>query len=265
MSSKSTAAAAAVLGLVVVGAVVSRPSGTAKSKKGKSRPKTSGKPKGGWADGDAPRRIREIAAQIEDRTGWWGLGDFLVAVAWTESRGNSNICNTDESGYCAKNSARGWFQGRPKSFLVKQFEFLKDANPDIILDERWAVVLAAWYAYRLRGFRFAGQVIDWLAIRRGWALPSRVKDVDEEHQRSVETRERFEAGVYKAGLDENFMYEPAFPKGFDWPGIEGLLEAVGIEQPYGVAGVDWEGPIDAGLIQIAAAPGRRATAERSAA
>lgn len=234
MSKKTGAAALAVVAAVAVAVVTSKPSG--KSKK-KAKKKSSGKPKGGWADGDAPRRIREIAAQVEEATGWWGLGDFLVAVAWTESRGNSNACNVSETGYCAQNSARGWFQGRPKSFLVRELEYLQKENPDIILDERWSVALAAWYAYRLRGFKYSGQVIDWLALRRGWAYPSRVSDVDEDYERSMETRERFEDGVYKAGLDDNWMYERAFPSGFHWPGIEAVLEAVGAADPWAVSGL----------------------------
>ncbi len=178
-------------------------------------------PGGGWADRDAPDRIRALAQEVIDVTGWYGLDDFLVAVAWRESRGNSRACPDDD---CSGNRARGWFQGRPNSFLVGEY---KGANPDLLFDEKWAVALAAWYAWRIRRRAYEGQEIDWLALRRGWRLPKLVSDVDEEEEDSPYVRGHFEDALIAVGLDDTFMYEPAFPKGMDWPGIDVVLKAVG--------------------------------------
>lgn len=175
-------------------------------------------PGGGWSDRDAPRRIRKLAKRIEDATGWIGLGDFLVAVAWTESRGNPSALNPEVS----SNAGRGWFGMRPKS--AKHDAVLM--NPDLLLEEEWAVAMAAWYAERLRSYwRHDGEPT-WLALRRGWALPSLVGDRDEDRQRSRDVRRRLEDAVAKAGLPDSFMYEEAFPPGYAWPGIDNILRIV---------------------------------------
>jgi hypothetical protein len=193
--------------------------------------------KGRWADANAPGRIRQIAYPIEDRTGWVGLGDFLVACAATESGGNMTACAGVRGATldtpCPGNTARGWFQLRPKSALAYEYEYLVDSDPDILRREAAAqVAFAAWYAYRLRNYAKSGQLVDWLAIRRGWALPRLVSDVDEvaevkgyaPGERSGDVRERFERGVAMAGLDDSFMYARAYPPGFVWPGIANVLD-----------------------------------------
>lgn len=186
---------------------------------------------GGWADVDAPRRIRELAQRVIEVTGWIGLDDYLVAVAWTESRGNSQAGSSEHD-----NSARGWFGMRPNSALAHELAPLARTQPNLLKHESWAVALAAWYGYRLRGYASRGQTINWLALRRGWALPRLVSDVEEvaevpryqPGERSADVRRRFEAAVVKAGLDDYFMSERAFPPGFSWPGISPVLRAVGV-------------------------------------
>ena len=98
---------------------------------------------------------------------------------------------------------------------------------DALYDEPLAVALAAWYAKRLRPYALSGQVVDWLALRRGWRFPSSVSDVNEDKSHSPKTRERFSQGVSKAGLPQSLMYEPAFPPGWAWPNIDAVLSAVG--------------------------------------
>lgn len=186
---------------------------------------------GGWLDIDAPRRIRALARRVIEVTGWHGFDDYLVAVSWTESRGDPQAGSS-----AADNAARGWFGIRPRSGLAYQLEELAESSPNLLKEERWAVALAAWYGSRLRGYAFSGQTIDWLALRRGWALPRLVADVDEvaevknylPGERSADVRRRFTTAVAKVGLDESFMYEPAFPAGFHWPGLEVVLRAVGL-------------------------------------
>lgn len=172
-------------------------------------------PGGGWADADAPRRIRQIAKPIEDLVGWPGLGDYLVAVAWTESRGNPR------AGGDTGNVARGWFGMRPASARVSELGLPASA----LKDERYAVALAAWYAHRLRNYRFSGQVMDWFAVRRGWALPSLVSDVDADNQRSQDVYDRFELAVAKAGLPQSFIFRRAFLPGYQWPGVAAVINA----------------------------------------
>lgn len=186
-----------------------------------------------WKDKDAPFRIAELAGKIEDQTGWLGLSEFLVAVALWESRGDSDVCNM-QGGSCRPNNARGWFQLRPQSALGKSPIKLAD-KPDILFNEPWAVAMAAWYAYRLRTWGKSGVPVNWLAIRRGWALPSLVKDVNETKARSKVVRQNLELTFGSLGIPESFMYEPAIPPGFVWPGVEQVLEIVGAPPAAAVA------------------------------
>lgn len=183
-------------------------------------------PSGGWVDGDAPRRIREIAQPIADHLGWPDLPDFLVAIAWTESRGNPR------AGSDSGNKARGWFGLRPVSARVEDVGL----SPSSLKDERAAVALITWYLERLEKYGAPGQLIDLLALRRGMAYPVLVADVDETRaigkwgpgERSRMTRNNFEAGIAAAGLPESFMVNSAFPSGYQWPGINTVLDLAGV-------------------------------------
>ena len=169
---------------------------------------------------DWQRRIRVYAGRIEDAYGWTGFPDFLVAVARTESGGNPRAIA--KSG--GSNAARGWFGLRPNNFANL-------VSADELFDERTSVGLAAIYAYRLHDNGYPGQVLDWLAVRRGWALPRLVSDVDEtapvsgyaDGERSGDVRERMALALSRVGLPESFMFERAFPPGFAWPGDESTV------------------------------------------
>jgi hypothetical protein len=211
-----------VLASVGVGAVVLRKRSEKSS--GKTARDPAVKPSGGWIDPDAPRRIRAIAAPIEAAANWPGLGDFLVAKAWTESRGNP------KAGSDTGNAARGWFGLRPKSARVRDLAaFLTPAS---LKQERPAVALAAWYAHRMHDEAAPGQIVDWLAIARGWAYPRLVSDVDEAAtvkgwlpgERSRQVRFNLTHALTRgAGVAPTFMYEPAFPANYSWPGIDQVL------------------------------------------
>lgn len=211
------------------------------------------RPGGGWVDRSAPERIREIAWPIEEATGWRGLTDFLTAVAWGESKGNQYACagvrRAKLDTPCPGNKARGLFQNRPTSAYADEYAWLVNADPDLIRrDARYAVAFFVWYVYRLRNYAKKGQTIDWLAVRRGGALPRLVSDVDEvavvdrikpgtdpprkyrPGERSADVRHRFEGAVAGVGLPDSFMYERAFPPGFVWPTFENILKLAGIEE-----------------------------------
>ncbi len=215
------------LGLVGVGVVAlytvsRRPKPTRK----RGAPKPTPVPGGGWADEDAPRRIREIAGPLADAIGWPDLPDLLVAIAWTESRGDRQA----QAGTSA-NAARGWFGLRPTSSRHE------DAGLGVgaLKEERPSVALITWYLNRMRPYADPDQVVDLLALRRGMAYPFLVADVDETMStprdgpgvRSKAVRKRFAEGIAKAGLPEAFMFNSAFVPGYSWPGIESALTTVG--------------------------------------
>lgn len=168
---------------------------------------------GPWVDADAPRRIRQLVAPIEAELGWPGLGDYLVAIAWIESRGNSQAGSSANT-----NDARGWFGERPDSAELDELGLSVAA----LKDEPTSVGLVTDYIYRLRKHADPGQVVDWLALRRGHANWWRVPHVNSDH-----SCEQLARGLVAAGLDPSFMLQPAFGPDFHWPGREAVLQIVG--------------------------------------
>jgi hypothetical protein len=241
MASKAQKATGlALLGIGLLGLASMGKSGG--RRKSKSTPSPSSYDPDYPADWDARAdRVWDLAWDISDVTGWGdGLPLFMLATAYTESRGNPIACAAP----CGSNSARGLFQVRPKSGFYGDYAYLATDDPNLLFDPAWNAAMAAWYLYRLRKYAYDGQVIDWLALRRGMALPRLVADDEEEAsvsgyadgERSADTRERLEAALYAVGIEESFMYEPAFPDTFSWPGIDVVLDAVGAPSPGTVAG-----------------------------
>jgi len=165
-----------------------------------------------WKDPDAPRRIRAHAAPIEAIANWPGLGDFLVAVAYIESRGDSQAGSDAHD-----NAARGWYGIRPESSRATELGLSPYAA---LKDEAQATALAAWYAERMRKLADPGQVVDWLAIRRGWGLPKDVRAVTHPGY-----WEQLSMGLKAAGLPASWMLQPAFGPQYSWPGPETALAA----------------------------------------
>lgn len=221
---------AIALGLIGAGTVVVARAGHrgrsgSKATSPSPAPQPPPTPGGGWVDADAPRRIRALAGPLADQLGWPDLPDLLVAIAWTESRGNPQAQR-----YQGANAARGWFQMRPNSARLDQANLTVDA----LKREADQVALVTWYLHRLRNYARKGQDIDLLALRRGMAYPFLVADVDEDMStpdagpgvRSRGARERFAEGLAMAGEDESFMFHRAFPPGYHWPGIDAALQTV---------------------------------------
>ena len=183
----------------------------------------------GWKGGN-PEALRQLAMPLEYELGWWGLGDFLAAAAWTESHGNPKAGPSTFD-----NKARGLLGGRPKSMFRGKYAPLARTNPNLLKNPRWAIATNAAYLNSLRDYAFPGQAIDWLALRRGMALPRLVSDVNEEAkvkgyapgERSEDVRERFQKGIEKAALRDSFAYEEAFPPGYQWLGLERALDLLG--------------------------------------
>lgn len=171
-----------------------------------------------WIDPQAPTKIRATATPLEALAQWPNLGNFLAAVSYTESRGNPNAGASDYS-----NDARGRFGLRPLSAKTVEYGYI---DPNILKKPPIDVVLAADHAARLEKYADPGQLIDWLAVRRGWARPDLVDDVNENDDRSREVRERFETALAAVGLPDSFKYVPAFPSGYNWPGFFTARNAV---------------------------------------
>jgi hypothetical protein len=198
------------VGLFVLGAVSLASASSSTASEGEKVSPTIPTGPGKWVDADAPRRIRELA----DRIGWPGLADFLVAVAYWESRGNSQAGEDDG------NKARGWFGMRPVSARLGDLGLEGDA----LKEESLAVALAAWYAWRLQKYAADDQLMDWLAMRRGWYLPKLVSDVNEENTASAKVHAALVEAYTKVGLDPNLMHDPSLE--YQWPGVEAVIAQV---------------------------------------
>jgi hypothetical protein len=185
--------------------------------------------RGGGGEGRlSANEIRELAAPLAHVMSWPDLPDFLAVVAYTESGYNPKVAS------CANNKACGLYGLRYKTSRLAEL----GQPPEMLHDARWATFADAWLSWRLghMGYHFPGQVVDWLAIRRGMAFPKLVADVDEKMpvkgyapgERSADVRERMEKGVAHAGLPDSFMYEPAYQGGAFFPGVDAMLAAMNL-------------------------------------
>jgi hypothetical protein len=172
--------------------------------------------------------IRALAAPLAHVMSWPDLPKFLSVVAFTESGGNPKVAS------CANNKACGLYGIRYKTSRLAELGIPAEA----LHDAKWATFADAWLSWRLghMGYHFAGQVVDWLAIRRGMAFPHLVADVNEtapvkgykDGERSGDVRRRMLKGIHHEGLDDNFMYEPAYQGGAFFPGVDAMLAAMNL-------------------------------------
>jgi hypothetical protein len=187
---------------------------------------------GGSTDNNVHRlsgsEIRELAAPLAHVMSWPDLPKFLSVVAFTESGGNPKVAS------CANNKACGLYGLRYKTSRLAEL----GQPPEALHDARWATFADAWLSWRLghMGYHFPGQVVDWLAIRRGMAFPKLVADVDEKApikgyapgERSADVRRRMLKGLAHEGIDDEFMYEPAYQGGAFFPGVDAMLAAMNL-------------------------------------
>jgi hypothetical protein len=171
-----------------------------------------------WKDADAPSRIRQYAAPIEAAAGWEGLGDFLVALAFTESRGNSQALGDG-------GNSGGWFQMKKGARCVDAMGLT--ATELSKSSEGLQVLLAACHAHRLgTAWQSSGQAVEWRDVRRGWAFPKWVKESYRQSSETKNNRTRFARGIRAAGLPASFANRRTFPSGFEWPGLSELLTMI---------------------------------------
>lgn len=162
------------------------------------------------------KELRALVLPVEQRIGQHRLADFLSAVAFTESRFDPLVQNAS--------GRRGLFQMTGSAANLDEL----GVGPDVLFNKRWSIALIAWYIQRLRNYGKPGQIIDYLAIRRGMAYPNLVSDVGNNEQRSREVRSRFSAALKHVGLPQSFMQVPAFPSSYNWPGIDAVIASAGV-------------------------------------
>jgi len=171
----------------------------------------------GWVDADAPRRIREYAAAIEAHTGWVGLGDYLAATAYTESRGDRDAVGDSGRSW-------GWFQVRP---AAKCMQWLGLEGPELLGDEALQVVVAACHAYRLGTVYDApGQRVQWRDVRRGWKYPEWVDQAYRDVPETEGNEDRLRRALIAVGISPDFRFSRAFPPGFQMLPVDYLLGIV---------------------------------------
>lgn len=180
----------------------------------------SGAPSGssvdGWRDADAPRRIRRYARPIELEAGWPGLGDYLAAVAYVESRGKPAAVGDG-------GAANGWFQLHSDGLCIRELG-LSSAQM-VAAGERIQVVVAACHAYRLATvYASPGQRIEWRDIRRGWKYPSWVARSYRNTAGGRTSEQNLRRGLLAIHLPADRAVAPAFGPSFRWPGLRSLLE-----------------------------------------
>ena len=188
---------------------------------------------GGTDDDTAPHigpawqdQIRGYVDRIEAVTGEWpGLAEFLIAVAYWESSHHDGTPPNPAAcrGSCGPTSERGLYQMRPKTADWAPV----DSDPSLLFDPRRATALAAWGIWRL-GTRWGeqGQLVDFLAVRRGWKYPRLVKDADESDPDSAGIRKRFATALEATDLPQSLMGQRAIPSSVHWPGIDVVMKAV---------------------------------------
>lgn len=178
---------------------------------------------GNWVDPNAPARIAYYADQISAITGWGPtLKRFLIAVAYWESRGNSQACH----GACEIGSARGWFQIRQGAKCLDNSGFTPNT---MLFNEPAQVAIAACHIVQLGKPPWAntGQAVQTRDIRRGWKFPSWVASQYRNDPDTFFNRDSYIETLQVVGDTSSFAYAPMFPPGFSWPGLNAALEAVG--------------------------------------
>lgn len=181
-------------------------------------------PAGGeWVDPGAPARIAYYADQVAQVTGWGDtLRRYLIAVAYWESRGNSQACHAA----CEPGSARGWFQLRKGAQCLEGSGYTPDS---MLFSEPAQVAIAACHTYRLGNppWANAGQYVQTRDVRRGWKFPKWSASEYRDDPDTFHNRDSYVETLELVGDTPSFAYAPMFPAGFYWPGLDAVLEAVG--------------------------------------
>lgn len=131
-----------------------------------------------------------------------GFGEYLRVVCYTEARGNPNAGSDAYS-----NAARGPFGLRPQSaWDAKSYTDLSADQIKSLKSLPWAVAQAAAYANRLYSYTDPGQTMTALALRRGWAFPRLVSDMDNSER--PELVDRWSAALRALDVPASFADQP---------------------------------------------------------
>jgi hypothetical protein len=189
--------------------------------------------------------LRRLAREAEAAGAPEGFATFAEGAAWTESRWNNCALNSSASEAAAARDLfvgarrRGWFPDT--SFGEEDFAFgsggwfgfmaatgliaggnrgpFINADPRLVTDPAASIVMLA--DFMMRVFR-KYDARDFLAIRRAMAALSLVHDFDEERERSVLVRDRFEAGLRKADVADPAAFMSRRPSIGAYPGAWAL-------------------------------------------
>lgn len=200
--------------------------------------------------------LRRLASKVDPYIP--GFSKFAPAVAYTESRGNSEAMNSTASeaaaacrGYRRKADtlyadnlypekdwcwgSGGWFGFLPSTALAA--EGFHNFDPYLVFDPEAQVAMFADFVRRIARnwfHRLPPDQRNWLAIRRfmagntvglDWQEQKVLKSDKDGVPRAVKTRERFEKALRETGVKPSFMYQRVRFK--DWPGaiqLWGILE-----------------------------------------
>ncbi len=165
-----------------------------------------------------------LSKQVEAMGILPGWAEFTQPSAWIESRFNPEAGSSK-----INNAARGWLGERPESMFNWKNDLTHlQQQPNLLKNRKWAVSMAADYAYRImRDMTASGQVITMADLRRGWGYPNRI------HQKhragGAANLNQFREAIEEVGANPNLPNKQITIG--SWPGVQAILEQLGAPAP----------------------------------
>lgn len=165
-----------------------------------------------------------LSRQVEAMGVLPGWAEFTQPSAWIESRFNPEAGSSK-----INNAARGWLGGRPESMFNWKNDLTHLQNqPNLLKNRKWAVAMAADYAYRImRDHTASGQTITMADLRRGFSLPYRI------HQKhragGAANLAQFREAIEAVGANPNLPNKQITIG--NWPGVQAVLNQLGAPSP----------------------------------
>ncbi len=167
-------------------------------------------------------KVRELGERVEAMGILPGFADFLVAVAFIESRFNPEAAG--------KSGEFGWFQLLPGSAFNSKNGLgglSKARKVELLKSRPWAVASAADFARRLIPFAAPAQVVTFYNLRHGWKRPRLIAET--ESTGAAKNALQLTNAAIKTGVPVEAL-DRVVELG-DWPGIVELAAALGGEAP----------------------------------